>query len=175
MHGVQHVHLILGVYLSYRKKAVRILTGNQYFQIYGDPAGPLPSSTPLFAELRFLKFEDIYIYKLNIAKFIYSTLCDLSPKVFSDWFTYISDVHAHATRSNATICRENYFDVGTEVQTYTLYIPKSRLANYGDKLIKVYGPLLWNSIPEVIQDACSVQTFKLYLKKHFLQKYRLAS
>ena len=87
----------------------------------------------------------------------------------------MSDVHTHATRSNAQISRENYFDVGTEVQTYTLYIPKSRLVNYGDKLIKVYGPILWNSIPEGIQDACSVQTFKLYLKKYFLESYKLAS
>ena len=155
-----------------QKKAVRIITGNQYFQIYGEPAGPLPSSNPLFCELRFLKFDEIY--KLNIAKFIYSTLCDLSPKIFNDWFTYMSDVHTHATRSNANIDRANYFDVGTEVSTYTLFIQKSKLANYGDKLIKVYGPILWNSIPESIQDACSVQTFKLYLKKHFLESYEAA-
>ena len=157
--------------LILQKKAVRILTGNQYFQIYGEPAGPLPSSNPLFAKLKLLKFDDIY--KLNIAKFVYSTLCDYSPKVFAEWFTYISDVHAHSTRSSTSICPEDYFDVGTEVQTYTLYVPKSRLTNYGDKLIKVFGPLLWNSIPEIIQDACSVQTFKFYLKKYFLDKYTI--
>ena len=60
----------------------------------------------------------------------------------------------------------------TEIKTYALYIHKSRLVNYGDKLIKVYGPLLWNSIPEEIQDASSVQTFKLYLKKYFLGSYK---
>ena len=125
---------------------------------------------PLFADLGFLKFDDIY--KLNISKFVYSTLCDSSPKIFSNWFTYVSDVHSHATRSSATIYRENYFDVGMEIQAYTLYVQKSRLVNYGDKLIKVYGPLLWNSIPEDIQDACSVQTFKLYLKKYFLGRYK---
>ena len=43
------------------KKVVRILTGNQYFQIYGEPPGPLPSANPLFKELNFLKFQDIYI------------------------------------------------------------------------------------------------------------------
>ena len=149
------------VLLILQKKAVRIITGNQYFQVYGEPAGPLPASNPLFAKLRFLKFDDIY--KLNVTKFVYSTLCDFSPKIFSNWFTYMSDVHAHATRRNTTICREHYFDEGTEIHTYTLYIPKSRLVNYGDKLIKVFGPLLWNSIPEDIQDACSVQTFKFYL------------
>ena len=153
------------------KKAVRILTGNQYFQIYGEPPGPLPPSNPLFAQLKLLKFDDIY--KLNIAKFVYTTLCEFSPKVFAEWFTYTSDVHAHSTRSSTSISHDDLFDVGTEVKTYTLYIPKSRLANYGDKLIKVYGPLLLNSLPEIIQDACSVQTFKIYLKKYFLESYRI--
>ena len=64
------------------KKAVRIMTGNQYFQIYGEPAGPLPSAEPLFKELRILNFRDTF--DLNVAKFIYSTLSGLSPAVFSD-------------------------------------------------------------------------------------------
>ena len=34
--------------LVLQKKAVRIISGNQYFQIYGEPAGPLPASEPLF-------------------------------------------------------------------------------------------------------------------------------
>ena len=162
---------VTNILLTLQKKAVRILTGNQYFQIYGEPPGPLPSSNPLFSKLKLLKFDDIY--KLNISKFVYSTLCDLSPKVFAEWFTYISDVHPHSTRSSTSICNVDFFDVGTEVKTYTLFVPKSRLANYGDKLIKVYGPLLWNSIPEIIQDACSVQTFKMYLKKYFLERYTI--
>ena len=159
--------------LVLQKKAVRIITGKQYFQVYGEPAGPLPSSSPLFSELNFLKFDDIY--KLNIAKFVYCTLCSFSPKVFSDWFKYMSDISNHATRSSVNIVCENYFDVGTEIPTYNLKIPSSRLANYGDKLIKVFGPLLWNSIPYNIQDACSVQTFKFYMKKYFLGRYKLAS
>ena len=159
--------------LILQKKAVRIITGNQYFQVYGEPAGPLPSSSPLFSELNFLKFDDIY--KLNVAKFVYCTLCSFSPKVFSDWFKYMSDISKHATRSSVNIVCENYFDVGTEIPTYNLKIPSSRLANYGDKLIKVFGPLLWNSIPYNIQDACSVQTFKFYMKRYFLDRYKLAS
>ena len=38
----------------------RILTGNKYFQIYGEPSIPLPSSEPLFKTLEILKFEDIF-------------------------------------------------------------------------------------------------------------------
>ena len=32
--------------LILQKKAARIMTGNQYFQIYGEPATPLPTSEP---------------------------------------------------------------------------------------------------------------------------------
>ena len=152
-----------------QNKAVRILTGNQYYQIYGEQAVPLPASNPLFFKLAFLKIHDIY--RLNVSKFVYSTLCEQSPEIFFDWFIYSSDVHSHATRSNVTISHEHYFDIGTEHQTYSLFIPKSKLVNYGDKLIKVYGAKLWNSIPEHIQDAYSVQTFKLHLKKYFLSQY----
>ena len=156
--------------LILQKKAVRILTGNTYFQIYGETAGPLPASDPLFFKLGFLKFDDIY--KLNISKFVFSTLCDCSPAIFSNWFTYLADSHSHATRSSTFIRTENYFDVGVETPTYSLYVPNSRLVNYGDKMIKVYGPILWNSLPYHIQDTCSVQTFKFYLKKYFLGFYK---
>ena len=87
----------------------------------------------------------------------------------------MSEISKHSTCSSVTIVCENYFDVGTDIPTYNLKIPSSRLANYGDKLIKVFGPLLWNSIPYNIQDACSVQTFKFYMKRYFLDRYKLAS
>ena len=67
-----------------QNKAVRILSGKQYFQIYGEAPSPLPSSNPLYKELKILKFSDIY--RLNIAKFVYQTLCDESPEIFADWF-----------------------------------------------------------------------------------------
>ena len=78
-----------------QNKAVRILSGKQYFQIYGQPAGPLPSSSPLYKELKILNLNDIY--RFNIAKFVYQTLCGESPEIFSDWFKYTHLVHAHAT------------------------------------------------------------------------------
>ena len=58
--------------LILQKKAVRILTGNKYFQIYGEEAAALPRSEPLFKTLEILKFEDIF--KVSIGKFVYSTL-----------------------------------------------------------------------------------------------------
>ena len=71
--------------LILQKKAVRILTGDKYFQIYGEEAAPLPRSEPLFKTLEILKFDDIF--KVNIAKFVYTTLVHESPAVFWEWFT----------------------------------------------------------------------------------------
>ena len=62
-----------------QKKAIRMLSGNQYFQLYGEPAGPLPASNPLFCSLHILKFNDLF--KFPIAKFVCSTLCGFSPEV----------------------------------------------------------------------------------------------
>ena len=150
-----------------QNKAVRILTGNQYFQVYGEPPGPLPSSTPLYKELKFLKFDDIF--KMSVAKFVYLTLCEESPPVFSDWFTYIN--HSYATTTSTYISQNNLFDVGTEHPTYTLNVKKSKLVNYGDKMIRTMGPLIWNDLPFDIQDASSVQTFKIHLKSLLINKY----
>ena len=77
---------------------------------------------------------------LNGSKFVYSTLCEQSPELFSDWFIYTHDIHRHATKSSTTISQTHYFDIGTEHPTFSLYTPKSKLVNYGDKMIKVNGP-----------------------------------
>ena len=154
-----------------QKKAIRIISGNQYFQLYGEPAGPLPATNPLFFNLHILKFHDLF--KFSIAKFVYATLCDFSSKVFSDWFKYVHEVHHHATRSSSTIICDNYFDIGSEESTYQLYICGTRLVLYGDRLIKVYGSKIWNDIPYDIQDTLSIATFKEKFKNYILSKYNL--
>ncbi len=152
-----------------QNKAVRIISGKQYFQIYGQTPGPLPSSTPLYKELKILKLQDIY--RFNVAKFVYQTLCKDSPEIFSDWFKYTHMIHTYATTSATSITREHYFDVGTEHQTYTLYVNRGNLIHYGKKMIRVSGPLIWNDLPPEIQDASSIFTFKFYLKNHLIEKY----
>jgi hypothetical protein len=151
------------------KKAARIMTGNQYFQIYGEPGGPLPTAEPLFKELRILNFQDTF--DLNVAKFVYTTLSGLSPDIFNDWFTYSHSIHCHATTSSVTVNRKEYFDVGTTETNKTLFAKKPNLVKYGARMIRVYGPILWNGIPKKIQDSSSLSTFKIELKKHFIDRY----
>ena len=153
-----------------QNKAVRILSGVQYFQIYGQEPGPLPSSEPLYKNLEILKLEDIF--QLNIAKFVYSTLTLESPSNFHDWFSYDHEIHDHSTRSGAAIIRNDYFDVGVAVQTYTLHTKGSN-NKFGEKMIQKSGPVIWNSIPEDIQDAPSITTFKNQFKKHIFDQYNL--
>ena len=113
--------------LILQKKAVRILSGNQYFQIYGEPAGPLPHAEPFFKKLEILKFQDIF--EFSIVNFVYSTLAFESPSVFSEWFAYTHSVHSHATISSTTVNRRESFDTGTVTPTRTLFTKNSRLIN----------------------------------------------
>ena len=152
-----------------QNKAIRIITGNQYFQIYGEVPGPLPSAGPLYKKLKFLKFNDIY--EFSIAKFVYLTLCEKSPGIFLDWFKYNHQVHSHATRISVNISQPNHFDIGTENPSYNLYINHSNLENYGRKMIRVSGPLIWNKIPYIIQDSISIASFKANVKEYFIDKY----
>ena len=152
-----------------QKKAVRILSGVQYFQIYGQPQGPLPASNPLFKNLEILKLEDIY--KLNIAIFIFSSLNKDNPSIFHDWFTYNHLIHSQNTRASANVFQRHYFDVGYIEPSRALRTQRHNLVKYGGRLIQVYGPVLWNSIPDLIKDANSINTFKYKLKKHFIENY----
>ena len=94
-----------------------------------------------------------------------------SPAIFSEWFTYSHNVHSHATTSSVTIHRNEYFDVGTIEQNHNLFTKNSHLVKYGGRMIRVYGPKLWNSLPKKIQDSSSLTTFKIELKKHFVNRY----
>ena len=152
-----------------QNKAVRILSGKQYFQIYGQEPGPLPSSEPLYKKLEILKINDIF--ELSISNFVYSTLTFESPAIFNNWFQYTHEIHEHTTRASTDIIRESYFDVGVAQQSFTLHT-KGASNIYGGKMIQVSGPLIWNRIPEDIQQAGSILTFKKHLKLHIFGQYR---
>ena len=155
--------------LILQKKAVRIMSGVQYFQIYDQPPGPLPASEPLFKNLEILKINEIY--KLSIGKFIYNTLDNESPNIFSEWFIYSHLVHEHSTRSNAAIIQRQHFDVGHAEPSKNLHTQRSNLVKYEHRKIQVSGPILWNSFPDELKDSPSIYTFNSRAKKYFLAHY----
>ena len=152
-----------------QNKAVRILSGKQYFQIYGQEPGPLPSSEPLYKKLEILKIKDIF--ELSIANFVFSTLTFDSPAIFDSWFRYDHEVHDHSTRASTDVIIENYFDVGHVQPSFTLHT-RGGNNNYGGKMVQVMGPLIWNKIPKEIQEAGTIFTFKKQLKIHIFKLYR---
>ena len=152
-----------------QNKAVRILSGKQYFQIYGQEPGPLPSSEPLYKKLEILKIKDIF--ELSIANFVFSTLTFDSPAIFDSWFRYDHEVHDHSTRASTDVIIENYFDVGHVQPSFTLHT-RGGNNNYVGKMVQVMGPLIWNKIPKEIQEAGTIFTFKKQLKIHIFKLYR---
>jgi hypothetical protein len=149
-----------------QNKAVRIMSGVQYFQIYGQEPGPLPSSEPLYRRLELLKFNDIF--KLNVANFVYATLNFESPPIFHDWFAFQHEIHEHSTRMSSEVTRENFFDIGVTLRSLKLHTRNCN-NNYGKKTMKVLGPVIWNSIPDQVLKSVSLNSFKTSLKKHYGQ------
>ena len=152
--------------LILQKRAVRIMTNNSHYS----SQGPLAPSNPLFSDLKILKINDVF--KLHVAKFIYSCLSRTTPSLFFDWFYLNYTIHEHATTSNTVIHQENYFDTGVVSYTNILHIRYSRLVNYGAKLLKVAGPILWNSLPPHIRVSTSLNSFKYALKIYLLEQYK---
>ena len=82
----------------------------------------------------------------------------------------IHEVHDHTTRNSTDVIRENYFDVGHVQQSFNLHT-KGSTNIYGKKMIQVSGPVIWNRIPDEIQKAGSIFTFKKHLKLHIFDQY----
>ena len=154
--------------LILQKRAVRMMTyKDQYPQI----PGPLNPSDPLFSVLGILKVKDVF--KLQVSKLIYDCLSFNTPQIFWNWFILNYTVHDVDTRSNTTINLNNKFDfeIVSVEETNILHTQCSKLVNYGAKMLKVSGPLIWNSLPEYIRNSPSQLTFKAYLKKYFIGQY----
>ena len=65
----------------------------------------------------------------------------------------------------------NNFEIESISETNILHTQGSRLVNYGAKLLKVAGPILWNSLPTHIRNTKSVFSFKFHLKKFLIDQY----
>ena len=125
-----------------QKRAVRLLSNN--FNTLN------VSSDPLFLKLDILKIKDFFL--LQISKFIFNCLGKNTPSNFESWFKLNHSVHSHGTRSN-------FNDVVNLEYSNNLHILYARTSFYGLKLIKVFGPTFWNSIPLHIRSAVNIKHF----------------
>ena len=63
------------------------------------------------------------------------------------------------------------YEVESISESNILFTQYSKLVNYGAKMVKVSGPLLWNSLPDHIRNSASILILKKVLKKFFLNQY----
>ena len=124
-----------------QKKIVRICTGSQY----------LAPTKPLFHSLRTLNVFDIN--KMQIASLMHRYFLNTLPTYLMSMFSLNCHVHDHNTR-NVT-----KFHISV-VTTNSMH-----------KSIRHSGPIVWNSIPEVIRNTRSTCTFKKRLKHLLLSQY----
>jgi len=155
--SADNIHLNRLVILQ--KRAVRLLS-------YSDKRREdysLTPSDPLFFKMELHKVCDIF--KLRIAKFIFTSLDKSNPTNFHSWFKLIDQIHHYNTRSK-------YVDIDKSITTRTLFIPTSRTTHYGLKLTKVLGAKLWNNLPSFLRvDNLSLQPFLRNLKTYLIDLY----
>ena len=176
-YSIIYSHLLYGIHvwgsacdtyvnrlLILQKKVVRMITYND--ARLGE-TGPLPHSLPLFHQLELLKVNEIF--KLQLSRFIFDCVNNLSPPQFKPWFTLVSDVHDHATRAAFNITGSA---VTSRNESTDQFIRKARTTHCGLKAIRVYGPKLWNKNPRSIRLPRNGCSFVMLLKRHFISSYQ---
>ena len=95
------------------------------------------------------------IYELNsyqIGLFMYSYTKGSLPSAFSNYFSMNNSIHEHYTRSSEK-----------------LHMKFTR-TNYGRFSIKYKGPMIWNTLPDVLKNIKSLQMFRKELKTFVLNQ-----
>ena len=144
--------------LVLQKRAIRVITFNDKLPLV---PGPLHPANPLFYEMEILK---IYVFKLQLAKFILNCIHLITPRIFYNWFKLINTVHNYNTRST-------FFNIDHDHISNNLFIINARTTHKGLKLLKIPGPKLWNSIPNKIRSSQSLNSFKFMFKKYLITQY----
>ena len=117
--------------LILQKRIIRIICNESF----------LAHTSPLFIDLIFLKFPDIYKY--NIGTYMYD---------HPDYRSQFERNHVHNTRNRSDL-RPNR--------------PRLTIC---ENAISVVGPNIWNSIPENIRNCTSRNSFKYNWKKYLLEQ-----
>ena len=110
--------------------------------------------TSLYKNLNFLKLDDIPVYKLELAKFMYKVYNNNLPKIIENKFTKLASTHEYNTRQSTT---SGYFRPR---------VNKSIALN----LLSFRGPKLFNEINYELKSMQWV-SFKKNYKKQLLNRY----
>ncbi len=123
-----------------QKKIIRIITFSEYQQ----------ESGPLFISLQLFNIYELNFYHIGL--FMYSHTKGSLPSAFSNYFTLNNTIHQHYTRSSGK------------------FHMKFKRTNYGRFSIKHKGPMIWNTLPDVLKNIRSLQMFRKKLKTFVLNQ-----
>ena len=105
----------------------------------------------LFRNNIILKINDLYLFHLG--QFMYNLIGNNIPASFKGMFKNNNTLHNYSTR-----------------QANDFHIPKAR-TNFVSRNFMFTGPKLWNSLDQLLKEACSLNSFKYRLKMLFTEKY----
>ena len=124
-----------------QKRAIRIVAHAPF----------LAHTQPLFASLKILRLNEMYMYQSAIFMYLCQHL--LLPSSLLELYSLNNHFHNYNTRS-----ANNY------------HLPKSHTSFFQRSII-YNGPQLWNSLPSAIRDSKSVNVFKNRYKTFLLNSY----
>ena len=122
----------------------------------------LNPSDPLFVKLDILKVQDMY--KFQLSNFVYKCLDFSSPSNFWNWFAYYHTTHSYSTTSSTVIEMDSNQKITSVMPRNILKTQCSRLTGFGGKMLKVAGPIFWNTLPSYLRNSLSLFSFKKELK-----------
>ena len=96
-------------------------------------------STPIFSDLKILKFYDLF--DLKLFSFVYESVNKISPFIFRNFFETLTAVHQYVTRI---------------ASKGDIFMPSQHLLQYGLRSVIHAGAKSWNSISDVIKQSPSV-------------------
>ena len=133
--------VLFGKLFILQKKVVRVISGSLWNS----------HTNPIFMKNNLLKLRELNV--LQVGLFMFKFVNNMIPASFAHFFVFNKDIHQHDTRIKNNI---------HQIQFRT---------NLRGSCIKVYGPKIWNSIPNAIKNLKTLYSFKKQFKKDLIQKY----
>ena len=124
--------------IKLQKRAIRMIVG----------AKRLAHTDPIFHDLKILKLKELYIYSVEL--FLYKYHNNMLPVVFTNYFTFNSNVHGYATR-----------------QCNSLHVPLAR-SGQASKCVRTTGVRIYNHFIGCLNLNRTYVTFKINLKRYML-------
>ena len=112
-------------------------------------------TTPLFAETKLLKFEDITT--ATKLKFAFDFKTGNLPDDLKGMFQFGNDVHSYMARCSVKKC---------------LFVPLIQSTSYGIKTLKYSVPVIWNQFSSLNDQINEIKNH-MQLNKYFLSRYEI--